>query len=116
MGCREPTSAVAVGVRDRAATTKVVPNWVRVTHPLGVGVIPVGGEVLNRLFNRHRRVPRFAEILKIRCLLRYADWQVAWSANLTGRPRDRIGVGEIETRVALDELLDGDAQFKTGQV
>ena len=44
----EPPAAVTIGVRDRAAFAQVLPDWVRVVHPLRIGVVPVGGEVVDR--------------------------------------------------------------------
>ena len=41
----EPPTAVAIRVRHRTALAQVLPNGVRIGHPLGIGVIPVGSEV-----------------------------------------------------------------------
>ena len=48
MGHRQPRPAVPVAVRDGAALAQVLPDRVRVGHPAGVGVIEVGGPVLDR--------------------------------------------------------------------
>ena len=48
VGDRQPGPAVAAGARDRAALAQVLPDRVRVGGPRGVGVVEIGGPVLER--------------------------------------------------------------------
>ena len=48
VGHRQPRPAVPVAVRDGAALEQVLPDRVRIGHPAWIGVIEVGGPVLDR--------------------------------------------------------------------
>ena len=55
---RQPGAAIAVAVGDGAPGSQVVPDRVRVGHPLGVGVVEVGCPVLDGwALARHRLTP-----------------------------------------------------------
>jgi hypothetical protein len=70
VGRGEPTAAVALGVRHRAALAQVLPDRVGIGHPLGIGVIPLGGEVLDEGLVGHCH-----SSMKIAC-----SGQLAWAS------------------------------------
>ena len=71
----EPGAAVAIGVGDRAALTQVLPDRIGVGDPLRIGVIEVGGEVLDE-----RAVGHDYSSMKIAC-----SGQFAWASRASSR-------------------------------
>src|SRR5665213_279804 len=110
---REPPAAVAISVRNGAALAQVFPNWVGIVHPLRIRVVPIGGEVLDRHLLRYGFVN---DVAHVQPLAQNSNRQVPWATNLARRPRHGFGVGQIESGVPLDELLDRDTHLETGQV
>ena len=85
----EPGAAVAIGVGDRAALAEVLPDRIGIGDPLRIGVIEVGGEVLDEWAVGHDY-----SSMKIAC-----SGQFAWASRASSR------VSLVERAVADDDAV-----------